>query len=90
LSDIDRSKQAEALLANPLYIEAIKVIEASMFVEFESTSLSTPELRHELWQRMQLMKQFKGRFEQIVKQGDKARTTLQMLLNKGRQITGLR
>ena len=61
-----------------------------MYVEFEDSKLDDLELRHELWQRMQLMKQFKGRFEQIVKQGDKARTTLQMLLNKGRQITGLR
>lgn len=73
-----------------MYIEAIGVIEATMYVEFADSKLDSPELRHELWQRMQLVKQFKGRFEQIVRQGDKARTTLEMLINKGRQITGLR
>jgi|TARA_R110000822_G_scaffold98953_1_gene223522 hypothetical protein len=90
LTDIDRATAAEALLSNPLYVEAIKVMESAMYVEFESTKMADSENRHELWQRMQLMKQFRGRFESIVKQGNHARTTLKMLLDKSKSLTGLR
>lgn len=79
LSDTRRADQAKALLENPLYVEAVTVMRAAMFEEFESTKLDTPELRHELWQRMQLMKQFQGRFESIVKAGKRASQTLTML-----------
>ena len=77
--DLRRADEANALLANPLYIEAVTVMRAAMFEEFESTKLSDIEARHELWQRMQLMKQFQGRFESIVKTGKRASQTLTML-----------
>lgn len=83
-----RSDQAKDLLNNPLYIEAVNVMQAAMFAEFEDTKLSEEDKRHELWQRMQLMKQFKGRFESIVKQGAKAQQTL-TFLQKAKQKVGL-
>lgn len=84
MEGISRANRAAELLASPLYLEAITVMKAAMFEEFESTKLDTPEVRHELWQRMQLMKQFQGRFESIVKYGDKAKQKLG-LLDKAKQ-----
>jgi len=84
ISDISRAHRAEELLANPLYIEAITAMQAAMFEQFNDTKLDDENLRHELWQRMQLMKQFQSKFESIVKQGKKAQETLS-LLEKGIQ-----
>ena len=86
-ADVYRAEQAKALIDNPLYIEAINVMQAAMFAEFESTKLDDANTRHELWQRMQLMKQFKGRFESIVRQGAKAKQTL-TFLQKAKQKVG--
>ena len=82
VADISRAHRASELLANPLYTEAITVMQAAMFEQFNDTKLEDEKQRHELWQRMQLMKQFQGRFESIVKQGAKAQDTL-TLLEKG-------
>jgi hypothetical protein len=87
LSDIRRGSEAEAMLNNPLYIETFAAIEAAMFVEFRDSKLGDEELRHELWQRMQLAKQFQGRFESIVKHGNKGKQTL-TLLDKAKRMTG--
>jgi hypothetical protein len=54
---------------------------------FEDTKLDEEDRRHELWQRMQLMKQFRGKFEDIVKKGKKAEQTLTML-EKAKQLIG--
>lgn len=78
-ADEDRGRRAAELLNNPLYLEAITVMRAAMYTEFEDTKLSDEDKRHELWQRMQLMKRFQGRFESIVKQGEKAKKTLSLL-----------
>lgn len=77
--DIQRARQADELLANPLYLEAITAMKAAMYMEFEDTKLSDPENRHELWQRMQLMKGFVGKFESIVKLGKRGQQTLSLL-----------
>jgi hypothetical protein len=74
-----RANQATELLANPLYIEAVTVIRASMYGEFEDSKLADEDARHELWQRMQLMKSFQGYFEKIVKEGRKGTQTIKML-----------
>jgi hypothetical protein len=87
MSDISRANRAQELLNNPLYLEAVTAIEASMFLEFQDSKLKDEDSRHELWQRMQLLKQFKGRFESIVKQGEKAKTTL-TLLEKAKKVVG--
>lgn len=79
LDDIRRAELASQLLENPLYIEAVTAMRASMFGAFEDTKLDNESERHELWQRMQLMKQFQGRFESIVKGGVKGRQTLTLL-----------
>ena len=77
--DIGRAARADELLANPLYIEAIDAMRVAMFEQFKDTKLADEATRHELWQRMQLMKQFQGKFEFIVRQGAKARETLTLL-----------
>ncbi len=87
LSDIRRGSEAEAMLNNPLYIETVTAMRAAMFSAFEDTKLEDEELRHELWQRMQLMNQFQGRFESIVKHGNKGKQTL-TLLDKAKRMTG--
>ena len=79
IQDIDRAGRAEELLNNPLYLEAFTAMQAAMFSQFADTKLKDEEQRHELWQRMQLLKQFQGKFESIVKQGVKAKQTLTML-----------
>jgi GTP1/Obg family GTP-binding protein len=79
VADISRAHRAEELIANPLYIEAVTAMQAAMFELFNDTKLVDADERHELWQRMQLMKQFQGRFESIVKQGAKAKDTLTLL-----------
>lgn len=79
ISDISRAHRAEELIANPLYIEAITAMQAAMFEQFSDSKLVDSDERHELWQRMQLLKQFQSKFESIVKQGEKAKETLSML-----------
>jgi hypothetical protein len=85
VADISRAHRAEELLNNPLYLEAITAMQAAMFEQFNDTKLVDKDLRHELWQRMQLMKQFQGKFESIVKQGVNAQKTLS-LLEKGKAL----
>jgi GTP1/Obg family GTP-binding protein len=82
--DISRASRAAEIINNPLYIEAITVMKAAMYEEFTDTKLIDDVQRHELWQRMQLMKQFEGRFESILKAGEKGRKTLS-LLEKAKQ-----
>jgi len=82
VADQTRARQAEELLANPLYVEAVTAMRAAMYVEFEDSKLSDTESRHELWQRMQLMKAFQGKFEHIVKLGEKAIKTIDLIDNK--------
>ena len=77
--ELNRSDQAKELLANPLYIEAVTAMRAALYGEFEDSKLDQPEIRHELWQRMQLMKAFQGKFEDIVKRGNKASQTISLL-----------
>lgn len=84
-NELSRADQAKELISHPLYQEAIAAMEAAMFEEFKNTKLDKPELRHELWQRMQLMKQFQAKFEHILKNGEKAKETL-TLLERGKQI----
>lgn len=79
VADISRAHRAEELLANPLYIEAVTAMQAAMFEQFSDSKLTDENQRHELWQRMQLLKQFQGKFESIVKQGEKAQNTLSLL-----------
>ncbi len=79
ISDISRAEEATKFLSNPLYLEAITAMSAAMYQEFTDTKLVDDTERHELWQRMQLMKQFQGRFESIVKHGKKGERTLSLL-----------
>ncbi len=79
MSDVNRAALAEQLINNPLYREAIYAMKLAMQEQFADTKLADDNARHELWQRMQLMKQFQGKFEHIVRQGVKARQTLTML-----------
>ncbi len=74
-----RANQADDLLSNPLYIEAVTVMRAAMYGEFEDSKLADADSRHELWQRMQLMKNFQNYFEKIVREGKKGTQTIKML-----------
>ena len=74
-----RANQADELLSNPLYIEAVDVMRAAMYGEFQDSKLADADTRHELWQRMQLMKNFQNYFEKIVKEGKKGAQTIKML-----------
>lgn len=85
MEDLSRADQARELISHPLYQEAIMSISAAMYAEFESTKLDDAAKRHELWQRMQLMKQFQGKFEAILKRGKKATQTL-TLLEKAKEL----
>lgn len=86
-NDLQRAQQADELLSNPLYQEAIVAMESALFEQFKDTKFKDEAERHELWQRMQLMKQFQAKFEHIVKQGKKAKETLS-LLDMGKKIIG--
>jgi len=79
MADMDRANRASELLSNPLYIEAITVMRAAMFAEFEDSKYGSADDRHELWQRTQVIKQFQARFEEIVKKGERGRKTLTLL-----------
>lgn len=83
--DVSRASRAKDIIENPLYVEAITAMKAAMFIQFQDTKFSDENIRHELWQRMQLMKQFQGKFESILKQGTKAEKTLS-LLDKARNL----
>lgn len=89
ITDISRGERAEKFIADPLHIEAITAMNAAMYVEFQETKLADEDARHELWQRMQLMKQHVAKYESIIKQGNKAKTTLS-LLDKSLAAIGIR
>ena len=78
-----RANQAIELLDNPLYIEAVTVMRAAMYGEFEDSKLADVESRRELWQRMQLMKSFQDYFEKLVREGKKGTQTIKMLDDSG-------
>lgn len=88
MADISRASRAQELLDNSLYQEAITAMNAAMYTSFIDTKLDNESERHELWQRMQLMKQFTGKFESIIKQGNKARQTLTML-QRAKKVIGI-
>lgn len=77
--EMQRADNAKELLNNPLYQEAIVAMKAAMFNDFQNTTLQEENIRHELWQRMQLLKDFEGFFESIVKKGVRAEQTLTMI-----------
>ncbi len=78
-NDMTRAHRADELLSNPLYKEAIEAMEISLVEAFKDTKLDDDNLRHEVWQRMQLLKQFQAKFEHVVREGKKARETLTLL-----------
>lgn len=77
--DLARADRAKELLNNPLYKEAIESIEIALVEQFKDTKFKDDAERHELWQRMQILKQFQAKFEHVVKQGVKAQETLTLL-----------
>lgn len=78
-NDLSRAQRANELLSNPLYREAIDSIEIALVEQFKDTKFKDDAERHELWQRMQILKQFQAKFEHVVKQGEKAKETLTLL-----------
>ena len=79
MAAVSRAEQAKVFLDNPFYTEAITVMNAKMYMKFEGTTWDNEAERHELWQRMQLMKEFKAEFESIVRHGEKGEQTLTFL-----------
>ena len=88
MGDMARADQAKELLNHPLYKETIDVMNLAMYAEFRDCKFADEDTRRELWQRMQLMKQFEGRFQSIVKQGGRAEDTIKMI--DAKPDTGMR
>jgi hypothetical protein len=86
--DIQRAEEAKELLSNPLIQEFFISMKAAHFEEFQSAKWDDDQLRRELSQRMRLLNQFESKFQSVIKQGNKAKTTLQLITDKVKRVIG--
>lgn len=85
-ADIQRAESAKQLRNNTLLNEVLTSMKAAHFQEFEECAWSDDLQRRELAQRMKILSQFEGKIQAVIKQGDKAQTTLQMITSKVKSI----
>jgi hypothetical protein len=74
--DILRGKDAEALLAHPLLVEAFEVIERELTEQWQNSPARDAEGREKLWVSLRLLNRLKLQLSQVVETGQFARMTL--------------
>lgn len=77
--DINRAELAHQIISNPVYIQAMQMIQAKSFSDFSETKANEGEQRHNAWLQMQSHKEFKKVLEQLIENGQFANEAKQAL-----------
>jgi hypothetical protein len=75
-TDIRRGKDAEALLAHPLLVEAFELIEQELTQEWRNSPARDEEAREKLWLTLKCLHKVRGQLQHVVETGQFARMTL--------------
>jgi len=67
--EVNRGKQAEEVLNNPVYQEAFLIIRARLMQEFEKTKFGQSDERDEVWRKMQTVGWIEKHLNQVVTSG---------------------
>lgn len=88
--ELARSHQAEALLKDPLLIEAFATIDQEIIAKWTASPARDAEGREKLWLMQQMLHRVKVHLESVVESGKLARATLaQRARNLGRDSSEL-
>ena len=67
--DINRAELANQLVQSPVYIQAMQMIQAKAFNDFNDTKADEQEIRNQAWLQMQSHKEFTTVFEELMEKG---------------------
>ena len=67
--DINRAELARQIITNPVYAQAMQMIQAKAFNDFSDTSADEEEIRLQAWLQMQSHKEFTKVLEHIMEKG---------------------
>jgi len=67
--DINRAELARQITTNPVYIQAMNMIQAKAFTNFSDSDDTDTEKRERTWVLMQSHKAFKAMLEELMEQG---------------------
>tara|TARA_R110002050_G_scaffold124575_2_gene243761 strand:+ start:650 stop:964 length:315 start_codon:yes stop_codon:yes gene_type:complete len=89
---VQRAQNANMIIDNPLYKDAIAKIQADLINSFRSTDCMDKELREELHRQMKTVMWFENHFEKVLKTGKAAQEKLslwQQLTKNKNNLEGL-
>lgn len=67
--DINRAELARQIITNPVYVQAMQMIQAKSFNTFSDTQADEVAQRHEAWLLMQSHKEFTKVLEELMEKG---------------------
>jgi hypothetical protein len=73
---VNRGMQADAVLSNPVYNEAMVHIRGELMLAFERTKFKDSADRDEIWRKLQTIAWFERYIAGVMKDGDFAKKTL--------------
>lgn len=79
---VNRGLQADAVINNPVYQEAMLHIRGELMLAFESTKFKDSADRDEIWRKLQVAKWFEAYVERVMKNGVTAKKTLAQRLKE--------
>ena len=75
-ADINRATLANQVICNSSYIEAITIMKADCFNNFEASKQGDSEAQDKIWLQMNAIKEFQANLEYIMENGAFAQKTL--------------
>ena len=89
LRDSSKAAQAQALLDNSLFNEALVTLEAQYISAWKASPLRDTDGRERAWQAVQILGNIKGHFQAILNDGKLADAQLNDLVERPRRFSSL-
>lgn len=74
--DVSRGVRAEAILEDPLVVEAMVMIRGALLSQFEQTKFGDTKERDEIWRKLQVCGWFEDHFKRVMQTGRMAEKSL--------------
>lgn len=74
--DVDRAARAEALLRDPLIVEAFESLETQFVSAWKESAINDAEARENIYRLLQALDALKGHFRQVLEDGKLAKERL--------------
>lgn len=87
-AEIRRGNEANLIISNPIYLEAMIAIRADLFDKFSKTKQKDKEDREEIYSQLQSFERFQTYLESVMKTGKIGTQTLS-LLQMSKKVIGL-